>query len=89
MFRLYLRPRNPLVRLIGGIVAILAVAAVLALGVFALAALVVGGGLLWLYSTVRGSLRKPSVAPVTAPPAGIIDGEFTVIPNRPDHSMHR
>lgn len=89
MFRVHFRPRNPLVRLIGGIVGILAVAAVVALGVFALAALVVGGGMLWAYSTVRGSLRKPSAAPAAATPSGIIDGEFTVIQHRPDPSVHR
>lgn len=89
MFRFHFRPRNPLVRLIGGIVGVLAVAAVLALGVFALAALVIGGGLLWLYSTVRGSLVKPTVVPAAATPPGIIDGEFTVIQHRPDHSIHR
>ncbi len=89
MFRFHFRPRNPLVRLLGGIVGILAVAAVLALGVFALAALVVGGGLLWLYSTARGSLRKPAAAQSATPPPGIIDGEFTVIPSRPDHSIQR
>lgn len=90
MFHAPFRPRNPLARLIGGILGILAVAGVLALGVFALAALVIGGGLLWLLTTLRHAARKttaPRSAPAPAP--GIIDGEFTVIRARPDHSTHR
>lgn len=94
MFHAPFRPRNPLARLIGGILGILAVAGVLALGVFALAALVIGGGLFWLFSTLRHSARRTTAAPAPAPGAsapapGIIDGEFTVIRARPDHSTQR
>jgi len=90
MFHAPFRLRNPLARLIGGILGLLAVAGVLALGVFALAALVIGGGLFWLFNTLRHSARKPTAAPAAPAPApGIIDGEFTVIRARPDHSTQR
>ncbi len=72
--------RNPLARLVVGVLTVLAVAAVFALGVFALAALVVGGALLWLYRSVRGPARAtPAGAAAKPPPPGIIDGEFTVV----------
>lgn len=76
-------PRNPLARLVGGILALLAVAAVLVLGVFALAAFVVGGSLLWLYHTLRTPSRPAPAVDPSAPP-GVIDGEFTVVTARPD-----
>lgn len=76
-------PKNPLARLVGGILALLAVAAVLVLGVFALAAFVVGGSLLWLYHTLRAPSR-PATSADPAPPPGVIDGEFTVVSARPD-----
>lgn len=75
--------RNPLARLVVGVLTVLAVAAVFALGVFALAALVVGGALLWLYRSLRGGARAAPAATATdPPPAGIIDGEFTVVSAR-------
>jgi hypothetical protein len=76
-------PRNPLARLAGGILALLAVAAVLVLGVFALAAFVVGGSLMWLYRALRAPAR-PAPAAAEAPPPGVIDGEFTVVSARPE-----
>lgn len=88
MFQATFRPRNPLVRLLGWLLGILAVAAVLALGMFALAALVVGGALLWLYRALRHPRKLAEGSTSTAAP-GIIDGEFTVIPTRPGQAPLR
>ena len=88
MLHAQFRPRNPLARLLGGVLGILAVAAVLTLGLFALAALIVGGGMLWLYRALRKP-RRVAPPPASPPPPGIIDGEFIVISTRPDHSPQR
>ncbi len=79
------RPRNPLARLLGGLLGILAVAAVLALGLVALAALVTGGALYWLYRALRPP-RKGAASASAAPVPGIIDGEFRVISTRTDRA---
>lgn len=86
MFRVMFRPRHPLARLLAGVLAVLAVAAVLALGVFALAAFVVGGLLLWGIRTLRAAFSSPRGVPPEQPSPGVIDGEFTVVrvhPRRP------
>ena len=82
MIQAMFRPRNPIARLFGWLLGIVAVAAVLALGVFALAALVVGGALLWLYRALRHP-RKLADGATATPAPGVIDGEFTVIRTRP------
>ena len=79
MIAFHTSARSPLARLVVGVLTVLAIAAVFALGVFALAAMVVGGALLWLYRTVRGPARKPADGTATPTPPGIIDGEFTVV----------
>ncbi|MBN8482289.1 MAG: hypothetical protein J0L88_11940 [Xanthomonadales bacterium] len=72
--------RTPLARLVAAVLTVLAIAAVFALGVFALAALVVGAVVLWLYRAVRGpALATRAGAATPPPPPGIIDGEFTVV----------
>ena len=78
-------PRSPLMRLIGAVVGALMLLALIALGMFAFLALVIGGAVFML---VR-ALRKPRVPASPASPAAagparmdVIDGEFTVIEHR-------
>lgn len=81
VFQSSVRPRNPLVRLIGSILGLLAVLGLLAIGAFAFAALLVGGALWLLWSALRGKRGPVSrPAPATAE-SGVIDGEFTVVRN--------
>ncbi len=85
-------PRSPLMRLIGAVVGALMVLALIALGMFAFLALVIGGAAFML---VR-ALRKPRVpasaeAAAAARPASldVIDGEFTVIEHRETSASQR
>jgi hypothetical protein len=77
-----LRPRNPVARLIGWVLGLLAVLGVLALGFFAFIAILVVGAAWMLVNALRGN-KRPSARP--APRAaneagnGIIDGEFVVL----------
>lgn len=77
-----LRPRNPLARLIGWVLGLVAVLGVLALGFFAFIAILFIGAVWMLVNALRGS-RKPPVRPehraASTPGNGIIDGEFIVI----------
>jgi len=82
MYQAYFRPRlrHPLVRLLGGILGLLVVLALLALGVFAIAALVLGGIVLMIVNALRGARKVRMNSAHTDPPrTGIIDGEFTVV----------
>ena len=84
------RLRHPLARLFGAILGIVVVLGVLALGLFAFAAVVVIGAI-WM---IINAFRKPrtaaprAAAAADAPTAspGVIDGEFTVIRETPNHS---
>lgn len=82
------RLRHPLARLLGAILGIVVVLGVLALGLFAFAAVVVIGAI-WM---IVNAFRKPrTAAPRAAAEAatassGVIDGEFTVIRETPNHS---
>ncbi|MBL0165338.1 MAG: hypothetical protein IPP82_17270 [Xanthomonadales bacterium] len=79
VFQSRLRPRNPLVRLIGGVLGLLAVLGVLAIGFFAFLALMVGGAIWYLIHLLR-TKRKPASSGQAAPASSnIIDGEFSVI----------
>ncbi|HNR92581.1 MAG TPA: hypothetical protein PKO41_09165 [Dokdonella sp.] len=82
MLHVQFRPRHPLARLLAGVLALLALAAVIALGVFALAALIVGGLLWWGINAVRRTFGAPP-APVQSATSEVIDGEFTVVQVRP------
>jgi threonine/homoserine/homoserine lactone efflux protein len=87
-FRFPRRPRHPLGRLLYGAVAVLAVLVLVAVGTFALAALAVGGAFFLLFNAVR-SAQRPAAAgaarhAASAPPPGVIEGEFSVVqPARP------
>jgi hypothetical protein len=76
-------PRHPLARLLAGAIGAVAVLLLVALSMFALAALAVGGGILLLVNAFRNA-RVPTVAGATAhaPPAGVIEGEFSVVDSR-------
>lgn len=73
------RLRNPLARLIGGILGLLAVLGVMALGLFAFIALVAVGAIWLLINTLRGKRTPVLRARATSAPSGVIDGEFTVV----------
>lgn len=86
-FHLFRPRRHPLARLISGVLGVLAVLTLVALGMFAAAALLIGGVLFLLVNALRGA--RPRAASATAtPPPGIIEGEFTVVdaarPRSPD-----
>lgn len=76
-----LRPRHPLVRLLAGLVGAAALLLLIALGVFAMAAIAVGGLVFMLVNALRSPDRPvaAATAPPRAPQPGVIDGEFTVV----------
>ena len=79
------KSRHPLARLATALIAIVLVAALVAIGVFVLAVLVVGGALFALVRALR-TPSQPAAAAARAPaPAGIIEGEFTVVDGGPAH----
>lgn len=77
------QPRNPLTRALTAVVGALALLALIAFGVFALAALVVGGMIFMVINALRGpkaSRRTPDpFAARRQQDPNIIEGEFTVI----------
>ena len=79
VFQSTLRPRNPLVRLIGGILGLFAVLGLLALGVFAFAALFVGGAVWYVIHLFRAQYSGHPQAKAAKAEDGVIDGEFTVL----------
>jgi hypothetical protein len=78
------RSRHPLARLLVGVTGLIAALILVALGLFALAALMIGGAVFLLLRALRrtsparartsGASSPPSLAP------GVIEGEFTVVP---------
>jgi membrane protein implicated in regulation of membrane protease activity len=78
MFHSFQMPRHPLARLAAAVIGAVVLVAVLALGMFAFAALVVVGAV-WLL--VRSFVPANASPPRTnnAPPPGVIEGEFTVV----------
>jgi hypothetical protein len=76
-------PRHPLARLLAGVIGAVAVLLLVALSMFALAALAIGGGVLLLVNAFR-TAQTPAAAGAAAgarapPPPGVIEGEFSVI----------
>jgi tetrahydromethanopterin S-methyltransferase subunit E len=83
------RLQHPLARLLVGIAGLVAAAILVALGLFALVALAIGGGIFVLVRALRSASSSRSrpgsssaQAPSSAPP-GVIEGEFTVVPGVP------
>lgn len=84
LYRILLpQPRNPLARVLTAVVGALALLALIAFGVFALAALVVGGMVFMVINALRGpATRRSAPGPFEAQrqqDPDILEGEFTVI----------
>lgn len=99
VFQSHLRPRNPLVRVIGGVLGLVVVLGLIALGFFAFLALFVGGAFWYLIHMLRAKRPRSARPRAKKPEDGVIDGEFTVVgdsdrririeqPDR-DHQSHR
>lgn len=84
------RPRHPLARLLGGVLGLVAVLMLVALGLFAFAALAIGGVLFLLVNALRAR-SAPAHTPAggAAAPAGVIEGEFTVVREPADPAARR
>lgn len=82
------RPRHPLARIATAVLGALAVLVLVALGLFAIAALAIGGGVFLLINALRGTPR-PAAAAKASPrgprrsPSGVIEGEYTVVQSAP------
>ncbi len=82
MFYQLLMPRNPLMRLLAAVVGALALVAVLALGMFAFAALVLGAAVWWLVRSIWPAprlSRSPAAGAAPRVSPDVIEGEFTVV----------
>lgn len=78
-FRLH-RPRHPLARLAFTLLGLVVVVALLALSLFAVAALAIGGLVFLLVSALRKAMTTPGgQAPPQQAAAGVIEGEYTVV----------
>ncbi len=79
-FRLF-RPRHPLARLALALVGIVVIGAFLALSLFALAALLIGGAAFVLIGKLRRMFNPQAqpVEPVHRAASGIIEGDYTVV----------
>lgn len=80
------RSRHPLARLAMGVLGVLVVLLFVTVGVFALAALVIGGAVLLLVNALRSTPRPRAAAGpgAAAPPAAdVIEGEFKVVSATP------
>lgn len=81
-FRVF-RSRHPLARLATGVLGVVAVLLLVTVGMFALAALAIGGGLFLLVNALRQGGRpmagtsRPADSAAHAP--GVIEGEYTVV----------
>jgi hypothetical protein len=73
-----------------GVVGAAAAVVLVAIGFFAVAALAVGGALLLLAKSLRPQPR-PAGRPADAAPAGVIEGEFSVVdgPGTPVRTQSR
>ena len=80
------RPRHPLARILVGVLGLVIAAMLVALGLFALIALAIGGAIFMLVRALRAS-SKPAAATPSAPPPGVIEGEFTVVPGAPSQDV--
>jgi hypothetical protein len=73
------RARHPLIRLLAVVLGAAALLVLFAFGVFAVAALAVGGAALLLVNALRAP-ASPRAAPAAAQaPPGVIEGEFKVV----------
>ena len=72
------RTRHPLVRLLAAIVGAAALLVLLAFGLFAAAALVIGGAVFLLIRALRAPQGVVPTRPTPPPEQNVIEGEFTV-----------
>ncbi|HET9033254.1 MAG TPA: hypothetical protein VFN25_10140 [Dokdonella sp.] len=79
VFQSSLRPRNPLVRLIGGILGLFVVVGLIALGFFAFIALFIGGAIWYVIHIFRAKRQRRPQPKAAKAEDGVIDGEFTVV----------
>jgi hypothetical protein len=85
-WRLRTRARHPLARLVAVVAGAAAIAIVVALGLFAAAALVVGGTIVLLAKALtRPSPGVTARPPRAATPGGIIEGEFKIVEDTRSH----
>lgn len=85
VFQSSLRPRNPLARLVGGLLGLIVVLGLVVFGFFAFVALFIGGGIWYLIHTLRAKRPSHSQPKAAKPEEGVIDGEFTVVSNTDRH----
>ena len=80
MFRWSFHPRtrHPLARLLTIVIGAVALVAVLAFGLFAAVALIIGGSIVLLVNGMRQP-RSATASPASPPPPGVIEGEFKVV----------
>ena len=81
MFRWSFHPRtrHPLARLLTIVIGAVALVAVLAFGLFAAVALIIGGSIVLLVNGMRQP-RSAAASPASPPPPpGVIEGEFKVV----------
>ena len=81
MFRWSFHPhtRHPLARLLAILIGAIALVAVLAFGLFAAVALIIGGSIVLLVNAMRQP-RSATASPASPPPPpGVIEGEFKVV----------
>jgi hypothetical protein len=78
-----LKSRHPLARFAALVLAVIAVTALLAIGVFAIAVLALGGAVFALMRALRAPRAAPSGRATTSPrdAQGVIEGEFRVVDN--------
>ena len=79
VFQSSLRPRNPLLRLIGAILGMLAVIGAIAIGFFAFIALMIGAAIWYLIHLLRAKVKPAPQRRATPAASDIIDGEFSVV----------
>ncbi len=81
------RAHHPLARVLAAVVAVIAIAAVVALGLFAFVVLAVGGAVFMLVRALRGTptVSDPGAHAPSAPTqrADVIEGEFSVVTRPP------
>ena len=84
LFRTF-RPRHPLARIAVAVLGVVVVAGFIALSLFAIVALAIGGGLFLLLKALRGTPRPAAAAAAasrgSAP--GVIEGEYVVVQSAP------
>ena len=81
MFRWSFHPRtrHPLARLLAIVIGAVALVAVLAFGLFAAVALIIGGSIVLLVNGMRQPRSATASTASPPPPPGVIEGEFKVV----------